>query len=221
MNITITKTTNPKAKPNQKNLGFGNYFTDHMFMMDYDLEHGWHNARIIPYQPLILDPSAMIFHYGQGIFEGLKAYRTKDNKILLFRPGKNMQRVNISNERLCIPAIDEDFCTEAVRKLVEIDKDWVPSEEGTSLYIRPFIIATEPTLGVKPSDTYQFIIILSPVGAYYPEGLDPVKIYVEGKYVRAVRGGIGYAKTPGNYAASIKSQMEAKKIHYTQVLWLD
>ena len=219
--IRIEKTTNPKQKPDQNNLGFGKYFTDHMFIMDYTEGKGWHDPRIVPYGPLSLDPSCMIFHYGQAIFEGLKAYKAEGGKILLFRPHKNMERVNISNDRLCIPPIDEEFGVEAIKTLVNIDKDWIPEAEGTSLYIRPFIIATDPYLGVKPSSTYKFIIILSPVGAYYPEGINPVKIYVEDKYVRAVRGGIGYAKTPGNYAASLKAQVVAHESGYTQVLWLD
>jgi len=221
MDIKITKTQNPKQKPDQNNLGFGKYFTDHMFIMDYTEGKGWHSPRIEPYAPISLDPSAMIFHYGQAIFEGLKAYRTEDGRILLFRPNKNMERVNISNERLCIPPIDNDFSVEAVKTLVSVDKDWIPTAEGTSLYIRPFIIAVDPYLGVHAASEYKFIVILSPVGAYYPEGINPVKIYVESNYVRAVKGGIGFAKTPGNYAASLKAQMDAKKIGYTQVLWLD
>jgi len=219
--LKITRTTAPKAKPDQQNLGFGKYFTDHMFIMDYDIETGWHSPRIVPYQPIVLDPSAMVFHYGQAIFEGMKAYKTTSGKILLFRPEMNMKRVNASNERLCIPTVDVDYCVEACKAIVEVDKDWIPTEPGTSLYIRPFIIATEAHLGVRPSETYQFIIILSPVGAYYPEGLNPVKIYVESNYVRAVKGGIGFAKTPANYVASLKAQMEAKHKGFTQVLWLD
>lgn len=175
MNISITKTTQPKEKPNEKKLGFGKYFTDHMFIMDYEGSKGWHNPRIVPYAPLVLDPSTMIFHYGQGIFEGLKAYNTEDDRVLLFRPRKNLERANKSNERLCIPPIDEEFALEAIKALVEVDKDWIPKAKDTSLYIRPFIIATDPYLGVKPSSTYMFIIILSPVGAYYPEGLNPVR----------------------------------------------
>jgi branched-chain amino acid aminotransferase len=219
--IKIIKNTSPKPKPDQSNLGFGNYFSDHMFIMDYTEGKGWHDPRIVPYAPLELDPATMVLHYGQAIFEGLKAYRTRDNRILLFRPGRNMERVNISNDRLCIPPIDIDFCVEAVKELVRIEQDWVPSSEGTSLYIRPFIISTDPYLGVRASKTYKFIVILSPVGAYYPEGINPVKIYVENNYVRAVKGGIGFAKTPGNYAASLKAQVEAKEKGYTQVLWLD
>jgi len=219
--IKIEKTRIPKQKPDQTKLGFGQIFTDHMFVMDYTEGIGWHDPSIVPYAPISLDPSTMVLHYGQAIFEGLKAYKTNDGKILLFRPGKNMQRINISNDRLCIPEIDTEFAVEALKAIVRVDQDWIPEEEGTSLYIRPFIIATDPYLGVRPSNTYKFIIILSPVGAYYPEGIDPVKIYVEAKYVRAVKGGIGFAKTPGNYAASLKAQVEAKDKGYTQVLWLD
>lgn len=219
--IKIEKTTNPKQKPDQSNLGFGQTFTDHMFVMDYTEGKGWHDARIVPYAPLELDPATMVLHYGQAIFEGMKAYKTDDGRILLFRPEKNMQRINASNERMCIPPIDEDFCLEAIKTLVNLDKEWIPEAEGTSLYIRPFIIATDPFLGVRPSETYKFIVILSPVGAYYASGINPVKIYVEPKYVRAVRGGVGFAKTIGNYAASLKAQMEAKKKGYAQVLWLD
>lgn len=219
--LTVEKTKTPKTKPDQNNLVFGHYFTDHMFIMDYTEGKGWHDPRIIPYAPLSLDPSTMVFHYGQAIFEGLKAYKASDGRVLLFRPYKNMERVNISNDRLCIPPIDVDAAVEAIKAVVKIDQDWIPEAEGTSLYIRPFIISTDPYLGVRPSLTYKFIIILSPVGAYYPEGINPVKIYVEDKYVRAVKGGVGFAKTPGNYAASLKSQMEAKEKGYTQVLWLD
>lgn len=222
MEISITKTTSPKEKPaDQSRLGFGQYYTDHMFLMDYDEGKGWHDARIVPYGPIPLDPAAMCLHYGQEVFEGLKAYKRKDGGIQLFRPDKNMERMNISNERLCIPAIDEAFCVEAIKKLVEIDKDWIPAAEGTALYIRPYIFATEAHVGVHPAKHLMFVVILSPVGAYYPNGLDPVKIYVEQKYVRAVKGGMGYTKTGGNYAASLKAQAEAEKLGFTQVLWLD
>ena len=220
--ITIERTQHPKQKPtDQKRLGFGNYYTDHMFLMNYDEGKGWHDPRIVPYGPIELDPAAMCLHYGQEVFEGLKAYRTEDGRILLFRPDRNMARLNSSNERLCIPAIDEAFAVEAIKKLVSVDQDWIPTAEGTSLYIRPFIFATEAQVGVHPAQELLFAIILSPVGAYYPEGLNPVKIYVEDKYVRAVRGGMGYTKTGGNYAASLKAQDEAEKVGYTQVLWLD
>jgi len=219
--IRIEKTKSPKNKPNQSKLGFGKYFTDHMFVMEYSTEKGWYDPKIVPYGPLALDPSTMVFHYGQAVFEGLKAYRAKDGRILLFRPFKNMERINISNERLCIPPIDVDFIVDTIKTLVKLEEDWIPTEEGTSLYIRPFIISTDQYLGVKPSSTYKFIVILSPVGAYYPEGINPVKIYIEDMNVRAVKGGIGYAKTPGNYAASLKAQVDASKKGYTQVLWLD
>ena len=220
--ITIERTQHPKQKPtDQTRLGFGNYYTDHMFLMNYDEGKGWHDPRIVPYGPIELDPAAMCLHYGQEVFEGLKAYRTEDGRILLFRPDRNMARLNSSNERLCIPAIDEAFAVEAIKKLVSVDQDWIPTAEGTSLYIRPFIFATEAQVGVHSAQELLFAIILSPVGAYYPEGLNPVKIYVEDKYVRAVRGGMGYTKTGGNYAASLKAQDEAEKVGYTQVLWLD
>lgn len=218
----VEHTSVPKAKPADENrLGFGQYYTDHMFLMNYDEGEGWHNPRIVPYGPIPLDPAAMCLHYGQEVFEGMKAYRCADGKIRLFRPDKNMARLNVSNDRLCIPLIDEAFAVEAVKELVKVDQDWVPHAEGTSLYIRPFIFATDPHLGVHPAKHLLFCIILSPVGAYYPEGLNPVKIYVEETYCRAVRGGMGYTKTGGNYAASLKAQDEADKKGYTQVLWLD
>ncbi|MGY0692024.1 branched-chain amino acid aminotransferase [Virgibacillus sp. FSP13] len=217
MNLCSTK----KEKPNSDQLEFGKIFTDHMFIMDYSNEEGWHDARIIPYQPLALDPSAMVFHYGQSVFEGLKAYLTPDGEAQLFRPEKNMQRLNRSNNRICIPPIDEEFALHAIKQLVALEKDWIPRAEGTSLYIRPFIISTEPYLGVAPSGHYQFIIILSPVGAYYKEGINPVKIAVENQYVRAVLGGTGEAKTGGNYASSLKAQEMVADKGFAQVLWLD
>jgi branched-chain amino acid aminotransferase len=220
--IKIELTKNPKSKPaDESKLGFGNIFTDHMFIMNYDEGKGWHSPRIVPYAPLTLDPSAMVFHYAQEVFEGLKAYRTKSGEINLFRPERNYARLNISNERLCIPLIDEAFAIEATKKLVDVDKDWIPKLAGSSLYIRPFIIATDHHIGVRAAHNLLFIIILSPVGAYYPEGLNPVKIYVETNYVRAVKGGMGFTKTGGNYASSLKAQDEAKHQNYTQVLWLD
>lgn len=220
--IRVELTKHPKAKPtDQSKLGFGQIFTDHMFLMNYDEGQGWHDPRIVPYGPIELDPSAMCLHYGQEVFEGMKAYRTDDGRILLFRPDKNMARLNVSNDRLCIPPIDEAFGVEAVKELVKVDQDWIPTEKDTSLYIRPFIFSTDAHLGVHPAKHLLFCIILSPVGAYYPEGLNPVKIYVENEYVRAVKGGMGFTKTGGNYAASLKAQDEAEKIGYTQVLWLD
>ena len=220
--IKVELTKQPKAKPtDETKLGFGSIFTDHMFVMNYDEGQGWHDARIVPYGPIELDPSAMCLHYGQTVFEGMKAYRAKDGRVLLFRPEKNMARLNVSNERLCIPIIDEAFALKCIEKLVSIEKDWIPTAEGTSLYIRPFIFATDAHVGVHPGKHLMVMVICSPVGAYYPEGLNPVKIYVESKYVRAVRGGMGYAKTGGNYAASLKAQDEAEEQKYTQVLWLD
>lgn len=222
LNIRIEKTTTPKELPKTDNpLKFGTIFTDHMFLMNYETGKGWHDPRIVPYQSLSLEPSAMVFHYGQEMFEGLKAYKTEDGRTLLFRPNKNIERANRSNRRLCIPEIPEEDFLDALKALVKTDEAWIPSKPGTSLYIRPFVIATDPFLGVRPSDTYLFIIILSPVGAYYPEGLNPVKIWIEDEYVRAVRGGIGEAKTGGNYVASLKSQVKAHEEGYSQVLWLD
>jgi branched-chain amino acid aminotransferase len=220
--IPVTRAERLKEKPSAAvPLGFGQYFTDHMFNMDYVKGEGWINPRIEPYAPICLEPSAMIYHYGQAIFEGLKAYRTADNHINLFRPQLNFARVNRSNERMAIPPVDEAFCLHALKELLKVEQDWVPSSEGTSLYIRPFIIATDPYLGVRPADTYRFMIILSPSGAYYPQGLSPVNIYVEEEYVRAVKGGTGAVKTPGNYAASLLAQAKAYKAGYVQVLWLD
>lgn len=219
--IAIELTTKKKEKPAFDQLGFGNFFTDHMFIMDYSEEKGWHDPRIIPYQPISLEPAAMVFHYGQTVFEGLKAYITVDNEVQLFRPEKNFERINQSNERLCIPAIDEELALAALKQLIAIDRDWIPDQPGTSLYIRPFIIATEPCLGVAPAKRYHFMIIMCPVGAYYKEGIKPVKILVEQEYVRAVKGGTGAAKTAGNYAASLKGQEIANKEGYTQTLWLD
>ncbi len=222
MNIRVELTKTPKPKPqDESKLGFGDIFTDHMFIMNYTEGKGWYDARIVPYAPLSLDPAAMILHYGQEVFEGMKAYRTKEGHIQLFRPEQNFKRLNVSNERLCIPAIDENVALEGLKELIKVDQDWVPHQVGTSLYIRPFIIATDPHLGVRASHEYLFIIICSPVGAYYKEGLNPVKIYVETNYVRAVKGGTGFAKTGGNYANGLKAQDEAKKQQYSQVLWLD
>ena len=220
--IKVDKTKNPKEIPGEDNpLTFGTIFTDHMFMMNYETGKGWFDPRIVPYQKLELEPSAMVFHYAQEMFEGLKAYRADDGRALLFRPDMNAKRANETNKRLCIPQIPEEDFVQAIKELVKVDEAWIPTKKGTSLYVRPFIIATDEFLGVRPSDTYLFIIILSPVGAYYPEGLNPVKIWIEDDYVRAVRGGIGFAKTGGNYAASLAAQVKAHDEGYSQVLWLD
>jgi branched-chain amino acid aminotransferase len=219
--IAIERTLTPKPKPPQDKLGFGIYFTDHMFIMDYSIEDGWHQPRIVPYQPIALDPAAKVFHYGQTVFEGLKAYRTEDGRAVLFRPEANVARLNRSNERMNMPPVPPELALAAIKALTLADQDWIPSEPGNSLYIRPFMIATQAALGVQPSERYQFIIIMSPVGAYYPEGINPVKIYVESHYVRAMIGGVGEAKTAGNYAAGLRAQTAAKELGYTQVLWLD
>ncbi len=220
LNIKITKTTQPKEKP-QGALGFGKIFTDHMFVMDYTEGKGWHDPEIIPFQNFSLSPATMVFHYGQEMFEGLKAYKGKDGKVYLFRPDMNAKRTNATNARLCIPNLPEEDFVQAVKAVVNVDRDWIPTEEGTSLYIRPFIIATDAFLGVSPSKTYKFVIILSPSGAYYSSGLEPVGIWIEDDYVRAVRGGMGFAKTGGNYATSLIAQVKAHDDGYSQVLWLD
>ena len=219
--IKIQRATTLKPKPDFKTLGFGKVFSDHMFLMNYTAGQGWHDPRIVPYGPFTLEPSAMVLHYAQEVFEGLKAYRTADGRIQLFRPIDNARRLNDSCERLCIPAIDENLFVEAVKTLVAVDREWVPDQPGTSLYIRPFIIATDASLGVHASHTYLFCIITGPVGAYYAEGINPVRIYVEDDDVRAVKGGTGYTKCGGNYAASIRAGERAEKQGYAQVLWLD
>lgn len=219
--ILIERTLNPKAKPDPKKLGFGNYFSDHMFVMDYDAGTGWHDPRIVPYGPFEIEPAAMVLHYAQEIFEGLKAYRRQDGRVQLFRPWDNIRRMNNSSERISIPQLDEELVLDAMKKLVAIDIDWVPREPETSLYIRPFIFANEPHVGVHASRKYIFSIITSPVGAYYPEGMNPVRIYVESRDVRTVKGGTGYAKTGGNYAATLRAGEEAGKQGFSQVLWLD
>lgn len=222
LDITIEKTTHPKAKPTDENqLGFGRIFTDHMFLMNYSADKGWHDPRIVPYGPIALDPSAMVFHYAQELFEGMKAYRRQDGGIQLFRPDCNIERLNNTCDRLCVPRLDPEAVLQAICTVVAVDRDWIPHTVGTSLYIRPFIIATDTHLGVHPSKTYLFAIILSPVGSYYANGLDPVKIMVERDYVRCVKGGTGLAKAGGNYAASLIGQQKAEQEGYAQVLWLD
>lgn len=221
MQVAITKAKTLKPKPDETKLGFGTKFTDHMFIMDYAAGKGWHSPRIEPYASIPMDPATMVLHYGQGVFEGLKAYRTAAGRIQLFRPRDNFKRLNRSNDILCIPRIDEAFALEALKELLRLEKDWVPRAPETSLYIRPTIYAADPYLGVRASDTYRFFIILSPVGAYYPEGFNPVKILVEKEHVRAVPGGTGEAKTLGNYAASLLAGQKAHEAGFTQVLWLD
>ena len=215
--------TDPKRGniPSSANLSFGVHFSDHMFVMKYNKEKEWHDAQIIPYENFSMDPAATCFHYGQAIFEGLKAYRGKDGKIRLFRPMENMERFNRSAWRMCMPMVDKQFLSESIKELVRIDSSWVPANRGTSLYIRPFMIATEAFLGVRPAHEYLLSVITCPVGAYYKEGFDPVKIYVTDKYVRSVKGCVGEAKAAGNYGASLMASEEAKELGFTQVLWLD
>lgn len=221
MDIKFTQREQLKEKPDWKNLGFGRHMTDYMFMMEWSQEQGWHDARIEPYAPLSIDPACVALHYAQETFEGLKAYRTKAGKVQLFRPEMNARRMARSNARLCMPEVPEDMFVEAVKALVEVEKDWVPSEPETSLYIRPFMFGSEVTLSVRPASTYQFIIVCSPVGAYYAEGVNPVKILVEDQLARAAKGGTGFAKCGGNYAGAILGQMKAEKHGCAQVLWLD
>lgn len=220
--IDFIKAEKLKEKPDPDTLQFGKNFTDYMFMMDFDGENGWVNPIIKPFASITLSPASFVFHYGQAVFEGLKAYKTIDGRSIIFRPEKHIARLNASCERLCIPPLDPELVLETLTTLVALEKDWIPEKEGTSLYIRPFIISTEPYLGIRPSHHYKFMIILSPVGAYYSDGqLNPIKIYVEDEYVRAVKGGVGHVKTPGNYAASILAQERANEVGYEQVLWLD
>lgn len=217
----LERTKTLKQKPNDDELEFGVEFTDHMFTMDYEEGKGWYDGKIVPYAPLQLDPACSTFHYGQEMFEGLKSYMSVNGDVLLFRPDMNAKRTNNTNNRLCIPQLDEELFVEAVKTLVDIDSDWIPKKEGTSLYIRPFIIATEPYLGVRASKKYKFIIIMSPVGSYYKDGLKPTRLWVEDFYVRASKGGTGEAKCGGNYAAALKAQEIAHAKGYEQILWLD
>ena len=221
MEISVTKTQNPKVKPEASTLGFGKFFTDHMFMMDFSREKGWYNARIIPFANISLHPASTVLHYGSEIFEGLKAYRRKDGKVQLFRPMENIRRMNSSAERLCLPTIPEDLAFKVLTEFVKMEQDWTPSAEGTSLYLRPFMFGNDETLGVHAVHNATFVIIASPVGSYYKEGINPVKIMIEDEDVRAVRGGTGYAKCGGNYAASNRAGERAEQKGYSQVLWLD
>ena len=221
MDIKFIKNENPSEKPDSSTLGFGKIFTDHMFMMDYSKEEGWHDARIVPFGPIALHPASTVLHYGSEIFEGLKAYRKADGSVQMFRPEENIARLNRSAERLCLPQIPEDLALEVLTKFVETEKDWTPSAEGTSLYLRPFLFGNDESLGVHAVHNATYVIIASPVGSYYKEGINPVKIMIEDEDVRAVRGGTGYAKCGGNYAASNRAGERAEKQGYSQVLWLD
>lgn len=221
MQIKIEKTTTPKQKPDEASLGFGQVFTDHMFLMDYTPEKGWHDARIVPFGPLSMHPASTVFHYGAEIFEGLKAYRTPAGEVQLFRPEENIARLNNSAERICLPQLDAQDALQALKEFVAVEKDWVPHKPGTSLYLRPFLFGNDPTLGVHTVKNAMFVIIASPVGSYYKEGINPVKIMIEADDVRAVRGGTGYAKCGGNYAASYRAGERAEEKGFSQVLWLD
>lgn len=222
MEILVERAAQLKAKPqDESKLGFGKIFTDHMFLMNYTSAKGWYDARIVPYAPIALDPASCCLHYAQEIFEGMKAYTTDSGKKVMFRPEQNMMRMNRSGERLCIPPVDVDFMVKAIAQLVDIERDWIPSSPGTSLYIRPFIIATDAVVGVHPSDSYLLLVILSPVGSYYEGGLAPVSIFVEDEFVRSVLGGTGFTKCGGNYAASLIGQAKAVENGCSQVLWLD
>jgi branched-chain amino acid aminotransferase len=217
----VTRTTHPKTRPADDTLRFGEVFTDHMFMMEYDDGRGWHDPRIVPYGPLTMDPACCVLHYAQAVFDGLKAFRGPDGQVGIFRADRHAARLNRSCDLLCIPRLDPALVQRSFSALIGLDQDWVPAKRGTALYIRPTVIATETFLGVHPSHSYLYYVILSPVGAYYKEGLNPVKILATDQYVRAVPGGLGAAKTAGNYAASLFAAQEAEKNGYTQVLWLD
>ncbi len=220
--IKITKTTSPKAKPqDETKLGFGKIFTDHMFMMKWSSEKGWYDGEIVPFGNIPIHPASTVLHYGAEIFEGMKAYRTVNDEIVMFRPTENIKRLNDSAERLCLPKLDEEGCLDILKTLVELEKDWVPHSDGTALYLRPYMFGNDPHLGVHAVHEAVFVVICSPVGAYYAEGINPVKIAIESEDVRAVRGGTGYAKCGGNYAASLRAGQRAEQSGYTQVLWLD
>jgi branched-chain amino acid aminotransferase len=217
----VRRTNAPKPKPDEATLGFGVYFADHLLLAEYDAEHGWHNTRVEPYGPLALDPAAAALHYGQQVFDGLKAFRAVDGQVRLFRPEMHLRRLNASARRLCIPPLDEGRALRALAAFVHFEEDWVPRAPGTALYVRPTILATEPFLGVRPAQRFVYYVVLSPVGAYYPEGINPVRIRVEDRHVRAAEGGLGAAKTGANYAASLYAAAEARTEGYAQVLWLD
>ena len=220
-NFPVTRTTHPKTRPADDSLQFGQVFTDHMFMMDYDDGRGWHDPRVVPYAPFTIDPACCVLHYAQAVFDGLKAFRGTDGQVRLFRADRHAARLNRSCDLLCIPQLDQALVEESFKAVVGVDADWVPSKRGTALYLRPTVIATETFLGVHPSHKYLYYVILSPVGAYYKEGLNPVKILATDRHVRAVPGGLGAAKTAGNYAASLYAAREAMAQGFAQVLWLD
>jgi branched-chain amino acid aminotransferase len=219
--IRIDKTTSPRPRPAAADLGFGKHFTDHVFFMDWTAGRGWHDPRVAPYAPIALDPAAAALHYGQEMFEGLKAFRMASGDLHLFRLDAHVARMGRGAPRLCMPAPDPELMAAGIREVVRVDRDWVPSEPGTALYIRPTLIATEAFLGVRPSNKYLFFVILSPVGSYYGGGMRPVKIWIERGQTRAAPGGLGGVKAAANYAASLSAAIGAKERGYEQVLWLD
>jgi len=221
MNIQTTLTKSPKALPPSDKLGFGQFFTDHMFLIKHSEDKGWFDPQILPYGPLSVDPGASVFHYGQALFEGMKAFRQPDGNVVLFRPEFNHARLQEGAERLCLQAPPLEVFMNGLKELVKVDERWIPRESNTSLYIRPTLIGTEAFLGVRPSRETLFYILLSPVGSYYAEGTKPIKIWTEEKYLRAAPGGLGHVKAGANYASSLKAALEAKKKGYAQVLWLD
>ena len=224
--FTIERTKNPTSSERiadiLTNPGFGNHFTDHMVVIDWNESGGWHNARVQPYQNFQMDPASMVFHYGQAIFEGIKAYRQQDDSVVTFRPDQNAARMQSSAQRLAMPELPEELFIESLRQLVEIDKQWVPAAGGEeSLYLRPFMISTQVSLGVHPANAYTFAVIASPAGAYFSGGINPVSVWLSKDYVRAAPGGTGAAKFAGNYAASLLAQQQAEKKGCDQVVWLD
>jgi branched-chain amino acid aminotransferase len=221
MEISIRRAEHSKPRPAPTALGFGQYFTDHMFVAEYEAERGWHGARIQPYAPLAIDPAAAVLQYAQALFDGLKAIRSQDGAINLFRPDRHLARLAQGSVRMCMPVVPPELMLQAIKELVKIDRDWVPAAPNTALYLRPTVIGTEGFLGVRPSRKYTFFVIASPVGAYYEEGFDPVSIWIEEECVRAARGGLGAVKAGANYAASLYAGERAKAEGYAQVLWLD
>ncbi|HOG00887.1 MAG TPA: branched-chain amino acid aminotransferase [Clostridia bacterium] len=220
----VTRTARPKEKPDQDNLAFGANFTDHMFAMEYDEGRGWHSGRVVPYAKIEIDPASCVLHYAQMMFEGMKAYKTADGHVQLFRPYMNARRLNRTNERMCIPPLDEKLFVAAIKALVRADIDWVPEKPFTSLYIRPFIISDEVSFSVLPAKHYRFMIILCPSGPYYAANmgkLSATRIYVEDEYIRSAQGGTGFAKVGGNYAGGMLASQKAKKYNCKDVLWLD
>ncbi len=219
--IPVRRTTQPKAKPQGSDLGFGKYFTDHMFLLDYTAGKGWHDPRIVAQGPLPIDPACGGLQYGQSIFEGMKAFRGPKGAPVLFRPASHAARLNASAKRLCMPEADPAMVVDAITQLVALDKEWMPTAPGTSIYVRPTMFATEAYFGVRPSNEYLLAVILSPVASYWHDKTKSLRIWAEREYVRAAKGGIGFAKAGGNYGSSLLAAEQAKKNGYDQVLWLD